>query len=240
MWGHDGNTQWIYYKQGSSHWIFTCSHIHFGLWSFLVFVAFPPLDRCSFSLIYSNVQSMIFLIYIHIWWLRECIILNLQMCPNYNALDWECSFEFHAYFYWPELEFSSGIKKACPFPDNEVTGPVQPIGVCCPLLKAAVLLDVSENTAYMAALQTSYFRMPTITQVFLISKPGHFDRPTLGNNYRRRCADRWGGAVVSKHRTGRRSCSAAIFTWCSCSQTALQPAAIYCFCLFVCWEVFWV
>lgn len=70
---------------------------------------------------------------------------------------------------------------------------------------------MSENTAYVAALQTSYFRMPTLTQVFLISKPGHFDRTTLGNNYRRSCADRWGGAVVSEHRTGR-SCSAVIFT----------------------------
>lgn len=88
---------------------------------------------------------------------------------------------------------------------------VQPIGVCCPLLKVAVLLDVSENTAYVAALQTSYFRMPTLTQVFLISKPGHFDRSTLGNNYRS-CADRWGGAVVSERRTGRWSCSVAIFT----------------------------
>lgn len=74
--------------------------------------------------------------------------------------------------------------------------PVLPIGVCCPLLKVAVLLDASENTAYAAALQTSYFRMPTLAQVFLICKPGHFDRTTLGNNYRR-SAYRWGGAVVS-------------------------------------------
>lgn len=136
-------------------------------------------------------------------------------------------------FLLTELKFSSGIKNACLFPDSEVTGPVQPIGVCCPLLRAAVPLDVSESTAYVAAFQTSYFRMPTLTQVFLISKPGHFDRPTLGNNYRRRCADRWGGAAVSEYRTGRRSCSVAIFTWCSCSQTALQPATIYCFCLLV-------
>lgn len=71
---------------------------------------------------------------------------------------------------------------------------------------------MSENTAYVAALQTSYFRMPTLAQVFLISKPGHFDRTTLGNNYRRSCADRWGGAVVSEQGTGRRSCSVAIFS----------------------------
>lgn len=104
-------------------------------------------------------------------------------------------------------ELSSGVKNACPFPDNEVTGPAQLIGVCCPLLKVAVLLAASENTAYVAAFQTSYFRMPTLTQVFLISKPGHFDRATLGNNYRSSCAETWGGAVVSEQRTGRRSCS---------------------------------
>lgn len=51
----------------------------------------------------------------------------------------------------------------------------------------------------MAALQTRYFRD---AQVFLISKPGHFDRIALGNNYTRTCADRWGGAVVSEHRMG--------------------------------------
>lgn len=101
------------------------------------------------------------------------------------------------------------------------TVPVLPIGVCCPLLKVAVLLDVSENTAYAADLQTSYFRMRTLAQVFLISKPGHFDRTALGNNYTRSCADKWGGAVVSEYRARRSSCSAAILTWRSCSQTAL-------------------
>lgn len=87
---------------------------------------------------------------------------------------------------------------------------------------------MSENTAYVAALQTSYFRMPTLAQVFLISKPGHFDRTTLGNNYTRSCADRWGGAVVSELRMGRSSCGVAVFTWLTRSQTALWPANLPC------------
>jgi len=95
-----------------------------------------------------------------------------------------------------------------PQQNEEVTVPVLPVGVCCPLLKVAVLLDVSENTAHVAALQSSYFGMPTLDQVFLISEPGHFDRTTLGNDYRSSCADRWGGAAVWS--TGRAGAVAAL------------------------------
>lgn len=33
------------------------------------------------------------------------------MWPNYSALDWEHPFEFHVYFYWPELKiFHYGLR----------------------------------------------------------------------------------------------------------------------------------
>lgn len=159
------------------------------------------------------------------------------MCPNYNALDWEHPLEFHPYFDWPELKiFHHGLRLCVLFltiAEQRGYGTVPPIGVCCPLLEIAVVLGMSGNTAYMWLLSKPVISgMPTLAQVFLISKPGHFDRIALGNNYTRTCADRWGGVVVSEHRMGRGSCSITVFTWRSCSQTALWPATLPCSCLF--------
>lgn len=135
------------------------------------------------------------------------------MCPNYNALDWEHPLEFHPYFDWPELKiFHRGLRLRVLF----LTVAEQRGYGTCPAHRCLLsspgncsrLRYVRKYRIYVAALQTRYFRD---AQVFLISKPGHFDRIALGNNYTRTCADRWGGAVVSEHRMGGGAVAVLLF-----------------------------